>query len=582
MTKTTPKDIIKSLKELKNELDGMGLLVRKLEEWAELRPEKTFFYYGEENLHTTYKEFNQIANNLASNLRDMGVNKGDRVSLFLTNPRVIILAMFALWKIGAVFCPINFLYKGRLLSYQINDTKPKILITEKGREPILNEIQSEIGDFPIILYSPQEGEHDFKEENASMVFDNKFHWTSWYDLITGEHPNPDVHLDYWDTANIIYTSGTTGEPKGVVQSNRWIQNYCYYGMKLLHPDDVVYCDLPLYHIAGAFAQIGRAAWQGCSVAVWDRFNATEFWNRIKVSGATYCLLLDVMMPRLLQPPEKSEDRNNTLTRVHMQPLPEYHHQFTKRFGIDFLTVGYGATEIGYACAALIDESGDEEWTPKELRKGYSKEELRNIAVKLGLPVVSGTAPIKKRFMGKACMLHEIAILDEHDEELAPGEYGQIALRGRLPFVLLDEYLNKPEATKNVFRNFWFHTGDGAYKDEDEMFYFVDRMGGFIRVRGENISSFQIEDTINAHPKIAVSAAFPVHAEKGLEDDIVVYIVPDQGEDLSENELRLWIEKQIPKYMWPKYIRFIDALPQTATNKVEKYKLKEMFEKSFKR
>jgi len=576
------QNTIKSTKELKSELDGMGLLVRKLEEWAEVRPEKTFFYYGEENLSTSYKEFNQIANNLAFNLQALGVKKGDRISLFLTNPRVIILVMFASWKIGAVFCPINFLYKGRNLSYQINDTKPKILITEKGRETILNEIASAIGDFPVVLYSPQKGQHDFKEENAVLSFDKKFQVTPWDDLITGGHPNPNVLLDYWDTANIIYTSGTTGEPKGCVQSYRWLQNYCYYGMRLLHPDDVVYCELPLYHIAGAFAQIGRAAWQGCSVAVWDRFNAAEFWNRIKVSGATYTLLLDVMMPRLLQAPEKPDDRNNTLRRVHMQPLPEYHLQFTKRFGIDFLNVGYGATEFGYACAAMFDESGDEEWKPKEFLKGYSKQELIRIAESLGMPVISGRAPIKKRFMGKGSRLHEVTILNEHDEELGPGEYGQIALRGRLPYVVMDEYLNKAEATKEVFRNFWLHTGDGAYKDEDGIFYFVDRMGGFIRVKGENISSFQIEDMFNTHPKVSVSAAFPVKAEKGMEDDIVVYVVLAQGESLTEDELRPWLEKQMPKYMLPKYIRFIDALPQTATNKVEKYKLKEMFEKSLRK
>ena len=577
MTDTDFMDRNSTIETLKDELDEMGLLVRKFEEWAGIRPEKTFFYYGEENLDITYKEFNQAANNLAYHLQAMGITKGDRVSLFLTNPKVIVLAMFASWKIGAVFCPINFLYKGRLLSFQINDTSPKILITEKGREEILNEIQSEIQNFPIVLYSPRKDEHDFKEENDLMRFDEKFECIHWDTLLDGEHSNPDVPLDYWDTANIIYTSGTTGEPKGVVQSHRWLQNYCYYGAKLLHPDDVVYCELPLYHIGGAFAQIGRAAWQGCSVAVWDRFSVSEFWNRIKASGATYTLLLDVMMPRLLQAPEKEDDRNNTLRRVHMQPLPEYHHKFARRFGIDFINVGYGATEFGYACAALLDESGKEEWTPEPLRKGYAKEELRKIARSLSLPVISGTAPLNKRFMGKACMLHEVAILNEHDEELGPGEYGQIVLRGRLPHVLMDEYLNKPEATKNVFNNFWLHTGDGAYKDENGMFYFVDRMGGFIRVRGENISSFQIEDTINTHPKIAVSSAFPVPAEKGLEDDIVVYIVRAQGETLSESELRTWIEKQMPKYMWPKYIRFIDALPQTVTNKVEKYKLKKMFE-----
>jgi crotonobetaine/carnitine-CoA ligase len=564
------------LKELENELNQMGLLVNKIEEWVEKTPNKTFFYYGEEDRDLTYKEFNQVANRIAHNLRAMGLKKGDHVSLFLSNPLIIILAMFSLWKIGAVFCPINFLYKGRLLSYQINDTKPKLLITENGREPILNEIRSEIVGLPIIIHRPKKGEHDFRQENTNLKLDISFKQTSFDELLAGNDSNPDTDLNYWDTASIIYTSGTTGLPKGVVQSFRWLQNYCYYGVKLLHPEDVVYCDLPLYHVGGAFALVGRAAWRGCTVAVWDRFSASHFWSRIKISQASYTLLLDTTMPWLLQADEKPDDRHNTLRRAHMQPLPEYHYQFAKRFGIDFVNVGYGATEIGYVCAAMIDESINGEGTPEELWKGYTGDEMIAVAHRLGMPVVPGNTQIKKGFMGKPCMFHEVSIVGEHDEELGPGEYGQIALRSRLPYVLFNEYLRKPDVTVEAFRNLWFHAGDVAYRDEEGMLYFVDRRGGFIRVRGENISSYQIEDIINSHPKIAVSAVFPVRAEVGLEDDIVVYIVLTLGQELEEKELRGWIEAEMPKYMRPKHIRFIDALPQTPTNKVEKYKLKELF------
>ena len=564
------------LKDLENELNQMGLLVSKIEEWAEKIPNKTFFYYGEEDRHLTYKEFNQLANRIAHNLRAMNVTKGDHVSLFLSNPLITILVMLSLWKIGVVFCPINFLYKGRLLSYQINDTKPKLLITENGREPILNEIRSEIVGLPIIVHRPKKGEHDFRQENTNLKLDNSFKQTSFDELLAGNDSNPDTDLNYWDTASIIYTSGTTGLPKGVVQSFRWLQNYCYYGVKLLHPEDVVYCDLPLYHVGGAYALVGRAAWRGCTVAVWDRFSASNFWERIKVSQASYTLLLDTTMPWLLQADEKPDDRYNTLRRAHMQPLPEFHYQFAKRFGIDFVNVGYGATEIGYVCAAIIDETINGEGTPEELCKGYSRDEMTNVANRLGIPIVPGNTQIKKGFMGKPCMFHEVSIVGEHDEELAPGEYGQIALRSRLPYVLFNEYLRKPDITVETFRNLWFHAGDIAYRDEEGMLYFVDRRGGFIRVRGENISSYQIEDIINSHPRIAVSAAFPVRAEVGLEDDIVVYIVPAPGQKLDEKELRGWIEAEMPKYMRPKHIRFIDALPQTPTNKVEKYKLKELF------
>jgi len=223
---------------------------------------------------------------------------------------------------------------------------------------------------------------------------------------------------------------------------------------------------------------------------------------------------------------------------------------------------------------LIDEFGDEEGTPRDLLKGHTREDVRKMAKDMGIPFVSGTDKIKKGFMGRPSRLLEAAILDENDQECQPGEHGQLAFRGRMPHILLEEYYNKPEATEKVFRNGWFHSGDGAYRTPEGDYYFVDRMGGFIRTRGENISSYQIEDILTSHPKVAVCAAFPIPAEEGEEDDVVVYLVLQPGEDMSEKELRPWIEAKMPKYMRPKHIRFVDDLPQTPTFKVEKYKLRQ--------
>ncbi len=563
------------IRDLERDLKNDGeIVINKFEEWARTRAEKTFFYYGEEDRRFTFREFNTLANSIAHNLQSMGVKKGDRVSLFLMNPLVTTLAMFGIWKLGAVYCPINFNYQGRLLSYQINDTEPKVLITEQSRISHLNHIKSDIPGLPIVIHTPKESEHDFDAGNADVKLDAKFQASSFETLLKGETSDPGVSINYWDTANIIYTSGTTGLAKGVVQSHRWMHNYCYYYMKLLHPDDVVYNDLPLYHVGGAFANIARAAWGGCTVAVWDKFSPFEYWNRIKASGATSAILIDVMIPWLLMPEETPEDRRNTLKHVHMQPLPEYHHTVAKRFGIDIVSVGYGQTEAGAGFVGLIDEFGDEEGTPKELCKGYSKEEGRRIAAELGIPIISGDAKIRKGFMGKPSMLMEAAILNENDDELGPGRHGQLAFRSKLPHLLFNEYLKKPEATLKAFRNLWFHSGDGGYKDEGGNYYFVDRIGGFIRRRGENISSYQIEDIITTHPKVGVCAAFPIPAEEGMEDDIVVYVVVKAGEELSENELREWIAAEMPKFMRPKHIRFTDMLPQTPTYKVEKYKLRE--------
>jgi crotonobetaine/carnitine-CoA ligase len=561
--------------ELEADLAKDGeVIVHKLEEWARTRGDRTFFYYGEEDRRLSFREFNGLANAIAHNLSSMGIQKGDRISLFLMNPLVTALAMFGMWKIGAVYCPINFNYHGRLLSYQINDTEPKLLIAEQCRVPALNDVEAEVPDVPVVLHQPVEGEHDFDPACEDAVLHDGFRPYSFRDLMEGDASNPGIAVDYMDTANIIYTSGTTGPAKGVVQAHRWIHNYIYYNLKFSHPDDVVHNDLPLYHVGGAFANVGRAAWGGCMVAVWDRFSPSEFWQRVEKAGATSAILLDVMMPWLLIPEETADDRRNTLKQVHMQPLPEYHHAFARRFGIDVVSVGYGQTEAGGGFVGLIDELGDEEGTPPELMKGHTREDAWRIAGGLGVPVVPGGSRIKKGFMGRPSLLLEAAVLDENDRELDPGQHGQLAFRPRLPFLMLEEYFNKPEATLEVFRNLWFHTGDGGYEDEDGSYYFVDRMGGFIRRRGENISSYQIEDIITGHPRVGVCAAFPVPAEQGEEDDIVVYVV-SQGE-LSEGDLRAWIEAEMPRFMRPQHIRFVDALPQTPTYKVEKYKLKQRF------
>ena len=126
----------------------------------------------------------------------------------------------------------------------------------------------------------------------------------------------------------------------------------------------------------------------------------------------------------------------------------------------------------------------------------------------------------------------------------------------------------------MFANQWFHTGDGAIRREDGTFVFVDRIGGFIRVRGENISSYQVEDIINSHAEVRATAAFPIPSVDGDEDDLVACVELQADAGLDEGALRQWIAGQMPKFMWPRHIRFVDDLPRTPTNKVEKYKLKQ--------
>ncbi|OLO27312.1 acyl-CoA synthetase [Alkalihalophilus pseudofirmus] len=557
------------------------LVTKMLEKWAKETGERTFIFYGEENRSYTYSEVNELVNSIAHNLLKNGIKKGDRISLFLKNPLITTLAMFGIWKVGAVFCPINFNYKGKLLSYQINDTNPKILITENQMVPLINEIKDEISTLDVIMHNPEQGDPDYHLDLANVQLDKTFHSFSFKDFLVGETSNPNIELNYWDTANIIYTSGTTGPAKGVVQSYRWINGYTFLFRSFNHQEDVIYNDLPLYHVGGAFALVARAVFVGCSVAIWDKFSPKDFWRRIKVSGCTDAILLDVMIPWLMKEEPSENDRMNTLKVVYMQPLPQYHHEVAKRFGFDFVLAGFGQTEAGNGFLSIIEELEDGEGTPSELYKGYSRNMLKEIAENLNIPIKKGTDPLGKGFMGVPSPLYDVAILNEQDEKCTSNEAGQIGFRPLFPHIVLREYFNKPKATVEVFQNLWFHTGDVGYKDKNGIYYFVDRMKDVMRSRGENISSYQVEDIINQHEYVKMSAAFPIPAAEGSEDDIVVYIVLNQ-KSIDENGLLEWAKTKMPKFMWPKHIRLISELPRTPTNKVEKYKLKEKFLKEIRK
>jgi crotonobetaine/carnitine-CoA ligase len=548
------------------------MVVKKLEKWAEELSDQTFIFYGEENKSLSFKAFNGLVNSIARALKDQGIQKGDRISVFLKNPLVSTMVMFGIWKTGAVFCPINFNYKGKLLSYQINDTAPRIIITERKMIPLINHIKDELHALDVMVYDPEEDDHDYDAEVANVMLDRKFPELAFKSFTKGNRSNLETELNYWDTANIIYTSGTTGPAKGVVQSYRWIHGYTFLLRQFNNHEDVIYNDLPLYHVGGAFALVARAAFVGCKVALWDKFSPNDFWRRIELSGATNAILLDVMIPWLMKAKPTKLDYANTLNKVHMQPLPQYHHEVANRFGFDFVTAGYGQTESGYGFGGLINEG---KGTPANLYKGYTREETLKIARNLDVPVQQGEEPLRKGYMGVESPFLEAAILNHRDEPCSPEEVGQIAFRPKFPDFILNEYFKKPKATAKVFQNLWFHTGDAGYQDKNGIYYFVDRMGDVIRSRGENVSSYQVEDTLNQHESVNVCAAFPVLAEEGDENEIVVYIVAE--EQLNEKELMAWIKSEMPKFMQPKYVRFIADLPRTPTNKIEKYKLKQAFQ-----
>jgi crotonobetaine/carnitine-CoA ligase len=549
------------------------IITSRLRHWARTAGDRIFLYYGVDKVSLSYADFDRRTSSIAGNLVRHGVTKGDRISVYTRNPLVSALLMFGIWKAGAVYCPINFSYTGRLLAYQVDDTAPAIVCTDPALLPELNAVAARLAASPsVAVYEPGPAAHDYvpgREPVAAPLTE-----IPWPEIVRTA-ADPQVQVEFDDPANLVYTSGTTGPAKGVVQPYRWMAQYTH-GLRLgLCQDDVIYNDLPMYHVGGAIANVARAAWVGCEVAVWDRFSPGEFWSRIAERSVTTAILLDVMIPWLAKATPLATDRENTLNKVYMQPLPLAHHDFSRRFGVDFVEAGFGQTESGFPLLVLLEEAGPGEGTPEQYYRGLSHAEIRAQADRLGVAVLDGRTVTRKGLLGRPSSFIEVSIRNERDEECDPGEVGQLAFRSRLPSLLFTSYLGKPDATATALRNTWFHTGDAAVLGDDGLLYFVDRLGDRLRVRGENVSSFQVEDLLLGHEAIQLCAVFGIPGAEGDEDDLVACIVPSpEHPGLTEPEVRAYAEANLPKFMRPRLIRIVDELPRTPTNKVEKYKLRQ--------
>lgn len=547
-----------SAAELESRLEfDFATAVDALDHHAEHDADRLAVLYGETGERFTYAEFAEITDHAAGNLAALGVQPGERVSILTTQPLVSAVLMYALWKAGAVYAPVNFQYTGDLLAYQVNDTAPAVLFVDRAMHERVTSLGDRLGCAPkvVVIDGLRDGELGELVKPA---------------------PRPAVHVEFDDPANVIYTSGTTGPSKGVVQSHRWVNQYCWVGRRTLTRDDVVYNDLPMYHVGGAHFNVVRALWTGASVSLWDRFSPNDFWRRVKETGCTTAVLLDVMTPWLLNAEPRDDDRRNPLNKVHMQPLPANHHDFALRFGIDFVTSGFGQSESGNPLVTLTEQTGPGEGTPDDLYRGLTHAELRQVFEDDGLLVLQGTDPMPKGIMGKPTPFLEVAILDERDRICADGVVGQLAMRPRLPSLIHEEYLAKPEATVKAWRNLWFHTGDAAVRDQDGVFTYIDRMGDRIRVRGENISGFHIEEMLVKHPSLALAAVIAVPSGEGEEDDVVAFVEVAEGHTFDRAAIEQHCLDTMPKFMRPRDVIPVEQIPRTPTNKIEKYKLRKQW------
>jgi crotonobetaine/carnitine-CoA ligase len=508
---------------------------RALFEQARIHGDRPFLLFDDDRF--TYADALLRSRRLAGALRDVGVSSGDHVAVLMENHPNMVWTLFAIGLLGAVAVPVNAAAKGDLLAYFFRHSRSTTLIVDRALLPTASAVLDRApGIGRVIVHGAGAGgplPGDALERYALETL---------LDGTGGELPGDAAR--FTDVQLIMYTSGTTGPSKGAMCTHAQEQTGGIFMAQQLRyvPQDVLYTCLPLFHANALRVTLTAALWSGAAVALARRFSASNFWSDIRRYGATEFNALGAMANILMQAPESPQDADHALRICNIVPAfpDDKRIAFERRFGAKVTSL-YGSTEMSCPIYATED-----------------------------------TPPSKWPTCGRVLPPFEMRVVDDDDMELPAGRIGEWLIRSREPWYAFQGYLDMPAETMAAWRNGWFHTGDRGYVDEDGYWYFVDRKKETVRRRGENISSYEVELSICAHPAVLEAAVVPVAAELG-EDDVMVFVVPREGATLTEVELVRFCEERMASFMVPRFVRFIDRLPKTPSEKVEKYQLKRIAE-----
>ena len=506
------------------------LLGRCLRLQAEAIPDRDFLMSGEE--HWSYGRVNELANAMASGFAELGVSRGDTVSMLMDTDPSYVWSTLGLNKLGAIWVPTSTDYKGRWLRDRLVDSRARVLVVDEALLPRVAECGDGLPFERVVGHGNADAARELGLPAVSLA-----------ELERAPAKEPDdSDLFLGDTAAILFTSGTTGRSKGVMQShNVWIRAALDGGVNAkLREGEIIYSCLPMYQSAAWVANIYRALVYGVPCAIDPRFSVQDFWDRCRYYGATMTFTLGAMHIFLWQQPERADDADNAIRSAGMVPMPHaLMEPFKRRFGIEDITQGYGQSEV----MSLMTHRPDRSYKPNALGEPASGIEIR--------------------------------LLDERDYEVGPGEVGEFCVRPEEPYLIFNGYFERPDLTAEAWRNLWYHTGDRGRRDEDGEWFFVDRKADFIRYKGRNIASVEVESAVAAHPAVAQAAAHGVvSAELESEAELKVCVVCKPGEQVSPEALARFVNETAPRFFVPRYIEFLDALPSTPTGRVQKYLLRE--------
>jgi len=456
--------------------------------------------------------------------------------------------------IGAVQVPVNTEYLGEILRHQVKNSGATLMIVDEayvGRIAALGDNRGVLRRLLVVEAAPPSGQGGFAAESTSPGKRGRESrvnlptgWggkatESWERLFAASAEIAEdriVDAAEHEIVAIMYTSGTTGPSKGVRVAHAHAYTYANSAARIMQlvEGDVYFAPLPLFHIAGQWALVYAALQTGATAIVRRRFSVSDFWAVARESKANVSFLLGAMANFLARQEPRPDDRDNPMERMLMVPLVDGLDDFRRRFDVRVCTC-YGSTEVN-------------------------------------VPIISDYDVTDPGVAGRAVDGFELRIVDDGDREVAVGEVGELIVRSAEPWILATEYHRNPEATVRLFRNMWLHTGDAFKRDGEGNYYFVDRIKDYIRRRGENISSFEVEREVNMHPSVLESAAVAVPSA-ATEDDLKVVVVAKPGRSVEPDELREFLRGRVPRFMVPDIVEVVGALPKTPTGKIQKHLLR---------
>jgi len=348
----------------------------------------------------------------------------------------------------------------------------------------------------------------------------------------------DLEDPQWsDPSTITFTSGTTGPSKGATMTQNYMCNFAEIEAQIWYrtPEDAFYSCGPLFHLAAKGIGVLGAMRRGVRCVQDERLRVSTFWKRVREENCNATLMLG-SVAMLLWTLEPSEDE-----------------------GVDTV-VGVPAPPVS------LQKAMEERWKCKF-------ESVYGMTEAAPLSVTGPTTPLRPGSSGKIVREYfDVRIFDDNDFELPRGEIGEVVVRPMQPHSIFEGYYREPEATATKFKNLWFHTGDLGKIDEDDYFYFEDRKDDYLRRRGENISSYEVETAIVKHPAVLQVGVVGVESEMA-EQEVKASIVVKEGAQLTELELIEHCIANMPYFAVPRYVEFVSELPFTPSGKMQKERIR---------